>query len=283
MAHTRNLHSPIALPDGITDAGRKVKAFVRWEKRLAELRRSVSLLAVISGVSAVLLCIAHRYFVEMTADSTVAPMIGNAFRIMIRTALLSLLVSTGIIVAENLVAKRLAAFDDLRTVGPLLEILDVSVGTTRRRTIIALTRLLSWIGLADVDLLTGAQREQLYGLLLAYYRKGARDAGVSAHAYEQFILAILQAIERIGDKRALRALLLLTGSPKTEVSPYVQEEARICLVGLRNRLAKEQVSQVHLRAAAAPEAAVATLLRPGHSGSDMPEALLRPGKPAEGL
>ena len=93
------------------------------------------------------------------------------------------------------------------------------------------------------------------------------------------MIAVLSALEQIGDTRALPHVQHLLDTPhSTPDAQRVHEAAQSCLVFLEERAAKERVGQSLLRAAHAPDTGAGVLLRPAQNTPESdPALLLRPG------
>src|SRR5262249_6260029 len=90
----------------------------------------------------------------------------------------------------------LAECDDTSVVGPLLESLYWTDEEARRVAKVALLRLLPRMTADDARQLTPGQREVLHATL-------RNDAGVSVASPIAFTLASLQALEQVGDEKAV--------------------------------------------------------------------------------
>lgn len=194
------------------------------------------------------------------------------------------------------VARLLARFDDKRAVGPLAEALDMDNQSLRQEAERALIRLLPQLQASDAGLLNDDQRACLYRAL--------------AGRKTELTLAILKALEQIGDGKALPVVERLRDSARSTISlrkalqppvwnerpggwrapplfgrlrakaenaARILETAEACLPSLRERAAQEQAAQTLLRPATAPGSPAEILLRPaqGVSATD-PNLLLRP-------
>jgi hypothetical protein len=164
-------------------------------------------------------------------------------------------------------AQRLARHDDPHTVAWLVSFLTWSDREVRAASIQALTRLLPRLRATDAHLLEGEWRQRLYETLNGDYARREPD----------FVIAVLKALEQIGDAAALPYVHhLAQGSPRSASRQRVQEAARDCLPFLQTRIEQQHSRQTLLRAAS-PNAAPETLLRPAAATSAAdPDELLRP-------
>ncbi len=165
----------------------------------------------------------------------------------------------------------LAGADDLRVVGPLLEIASIEDGHANTMAAHLLTRLLPRLKASDTSLLTESQHAAL-GRTLTRNVKNA-----------DFLIAALAALEQVGDGRALPVVESLASGRVVTADPFrVRGAAQDCLPYLQTRYAQQQASQTLLRASALSEAPTDTLLRPAQGVADTePAELLRPGTPVE--
>ena len=95
------------------------------------------------------------------------------------------------------------------------------------------------------------------------------------------MVALLEALEKFGDARALPAVQkLATAFVLLPNGKRVQAAARACLPRLRERIQAQETSSTLLRASSAGESSGETLLRPAHGGNTTaPDELLRPARP----
>ncbi len=147
--------------------------------------------------------------------------------------------------SRNATARLLAKVEDRRIVGPLTEALDYGDAVTRDAARQCLLRLLPEFAPADAYKLESRHRRRLNRVL------GSED--------EPLILAVLQALPRIGDSSSIAAVQHLnrhTGSKK------IKRAAAECLPLLTRRIEELRIS--------------GTLLRPSSESDTAPEMLLRP-------
>lgn len=136
--------------------------------------------------------------------------------------------------------------DDIRACGIMAERLQYTASTLRPMVIDALKRHLPRIQPEHHDLFNAYQRECLYRALDSYDN--------------DFLLALLHAIEQIGNEQGIPALERLNRSGGH--SDDVYRAAERCLHVLQSRAEEAR--------------AVQTLLRPSQQESNSPETLLRP-------
>ena len=144
---------------------------------------------------------------------------------------------------------------DVRAVGPLLDALDISppARTTAIRGL--LTTLLPRMQSEDVWLLSERQRRKLYAALMLGDAAGDLP----------YLLAILQALQHVGDVETLRRLnYLIQLGAVTDAQRRLLYAAQNCANALENRLQHTQT--------------YATLLRPAASAAPTDE-LLHPAYP----
>lgn len=136
-----------------------------------------------------------------------------------------------------------------RTLGKLLEIMDLNSVETNWVITDQLIELLNECKASDYDLLTPAQR-------LLLYKRMERNA-VTALGDRKFALAALKATEQIGDSAALPGVKKIAAHGKTE---ELQQLAEMLLPFLQD-LDREQSTRQTLLRAAHSEAEAQTLLR----------------------
>jgi hypothetical protein len=166
-------------------------------------------------------------------------------------------------------ARMLARFDDVRAMGALIEALDWPEEQVRVAARLALLRLLPRLRASDATLLRPGQRASLYRYLKMR----------NAHRDVDFLLAILKALEQVGDASALPPVQRLAeGAGHTYNQRRVRRAARECLPYLEARAEQQRASQTLLRASSAVATTPQMLLRPATGGNNAePQQLLRPG------
>lgn len=164
-------------------------------------------------------------------------------------------------------ASELAKYDDVRTVGLYVDLLDVQDRGLRTVARDTLARLLPQIQAGNANLLSDSQRQTLAQALL----KGRN---------EPLSKAILQAFTQIGDTRVLpQVQRVADGKGDGSWSVDVRVAARDCLFALQLRQEQEQAAQTLLRASASAETPQ-ELLRASQSVPDTaPQELLRSSGP----
>ncbi len=167
--------------------------------------------------------------------------------------------------------RTLAAIDDVRAVGPLLEALEwrdlASFTGVQSLAAQSLSRLLPRLRQEDADLLDDRQRACLYRLLRHH----------PSDDQTELILALLSAVAKVGDTRAVAHLERMTldvrgGPPRQRVRRSAQE----ALALLRERLGS--APRTLLRASSSTPAN--EYLRPVNTASPStdPSQLLRPSQ-----
>jgi hypothetical protein len=171
-------------------------------------------------------------------------------------------------------ARLLAGLDDVQAVGRLAEALEWPDPQMRRVAIRALTPLLPRLQASDSARLSPRQRAALYRML--------KMSNARAHA--EFLIALLKALEQIGDGTAVPYVESLAESrPLSARQAAIQEAAQECLPYLKELARQDGYSQTLLRASAAAEPAAEGLLRPAYGSPDTePATLLRAGTAQEG-
>ncbi|HZO87572.1 MAG TPA: hypothetical protein VFB38_04475 [Chthonomonadaceae bacterium] len=165
------------------------------------------------------------------------------------------------------IARRLARLDDVQGIGRLAAALEWPDGEIRAIVMHALTRLLPRLKASDAALLSAEQRACLYRMLKMSYARAQAD----------FILAVLKALEQVGDAAAVPYVARLANSvPHSARQRRVREAAIECLPYLQDRAQQSQMRQTLLRASNVSGTAPEVLLRPaaGKAG-DVPEQMLR--------
>ncbi len=133
----------------------------------------------------------------------------------------------------------IANIEDIRAVGTLAEAMDIPDTGIRSQAQAALTRLLPHLKAEDAPLLNERQRNNLNQRLKIEYALTTPD----------FMVATLEALERIGDAGALSAVQELAASTVTSTNGRrVQVAAKKCLPALRLRIRSQETSNTLLRA-----------------------------------
>jgi hypothetical protein len=151
--------------------------------------------------------------------------------------------------AQKRVTKELAEFEDIRSVGPLAEALEYQDRALKAIAEDKLKRLLPRLQASDAGLLDEEQRKCLYRALRG------RDTNL--------ILAVLKALEQIGDEQAVPFVQkLANGEGLAARYSGIREAAQECLPALQQRAERERSRQTLLRAASASDTPSDMLLRP---------------------
>ncbi len=177
-------------------------------------------------------------------------------------------------------ARRLAEAQDVAALPNLIGAYHIDTPAVRRLVVDGLIDLLPRVRASDRGLLSEAHQARLLGILrrrvenplykdvLGVFRP-ARGKPVTLR------VAILQALEQVGDAAALPVVQALADGPaRTQGEKAIREAALQCLPALQQRAEEERAHGRLLRPAAAPEAE--TLLRAaGGAPGGEAEVLLR--------
>lgn len=190
---------------------------------------------------------------------------------------------------------------DTRLVGILLDTHPLAPAN-HRQYIRLLTRLLPQMKASEAKQLTAKQRKELYKALplsegWEEYFTNARpkrqtffsrllsrpDVDVVNDEYVDLIVALLGALEQIGDRAALPIVEQLAALPvSTPEGRRVQKAAQECLPALQLLVEERRTEEELLRPAEAEEARANELLRASRSGTDTePTELLRAGESSQ--
>jgi hypothetical protein len=163
-------------------------------------------------------------------------------------------------------ARKLAQHDDVRGIGPLAEALEWPDSDLQAVAVKALTRLLPRLQATDGTLLNAHQRGCLY-----------RHLNFHTRSQPEFQLAILKALEQVGDAAAIPHVRKLAKRVALgRLQQQVRRAAQDCLPFLETRAEQRRVSQTLLRASSAAGTTPDMLLRPADSShAAAPEQLLR--------
>lgn len=170
---------------------------------------------------------------------------------------------------------KLSGIDDLRAIGPLLDTLALQDRRTERSVRPALIRMLPRLRQSDSELLTERQKLALYksltnnkaelGRIRLENSRGFVLGAVWSSPARDYVLAALDAVEQIGDGRALPFVLKLAdGRSAARRRPDIQQRAGDVVPVLQDRLSAEQQRD--------------RLLRPATLDADQPDSLLRPAE-----
>jgi ABC-type multidrug transport system fused ATPase/permease subunit len=165
-------------------------------------------------------------------------------------------------------ALKLAEFDDLRSVGPLLDILDSDSEQVKQVATESLKRLLPRLQASDSSLLNDDQLRMLGKVL------ESKDA--------EFVCAALKALEQVGDEKHLdKVQRLAEMHAKKPDKERIREAAQACLPYLTQRVENNLMAKTLLRASSGTDTGD-VLLRPvDHIPDHAPQELLRPVLPVE--
>jgi hypothetical protein len=168
--------------------------------------------------------------------------------------------------AQARLAERIARIDEPHAIGPLAEIQAWPDARMAREARAALIRLLPGVRPGDAEILNSSQRQALYQRLRLS----------DARTHPEFLMAILKALEQIGDTEAVPYVQALADSqPASLREQRVCQAAQDCLPYLLSCAQSNRDSQVLLRAAGDAEP-IERLLRPIRSnGEPPPDHLLR--------
>ncbi len=155
--------------------------------------------------------------------------------------------------------RKLAACDDVAGVGVLIETLEWPDRRAQEVAARALIRLLPRLRASDARLLTQPQRACLYRMLRMRY--AGRDGAL--------ILAILQALQQVGDEAAIPYVRRLASSAAfTPTQRKVKQAAEECQPYLKSSADLQRASQTLLRASAQENVAEDGLLRPAYARTE---------------
>lgn len=160
----------------------------------------------------------------------------------------------------------LSRFEDLTLVGPLL-VLYSGISESKQLIEPTLIRLLPRFQATDAALLKTWQRERLYRELDMC---SSRLIGNSVNV--ELMIAILKALEQIGDEKALKHVEPLVIKAK---NPRVREAAQACLPFLQERVHQQRLGNILLRPS---DTAIVSeeLVRPvAYNNDNEPAQLLR--------
>jgi hypothetical protein len=149
---------------------------------------------------------------------------------------------------------RITTLDDVRMVGPLLDVLESSQqmweydDPSRRAIKATLTRLLPRLQVSDIAWLTADQRAAISRLL--YY---STHRNYPWHFDDDLALACLKALEQVGGSQALPYVEELSRvEGRHETRQRIRQAALECLPFLRERDRAEQAAQTLMRASQIP-------------------------------
>jgi hypothetical protein len=168
-------------------------------------------------------------------------------------------------------AELVARDGDVRSIGALMDTLTLDDGASRNLAVDALIRLLPQLNQSDRHRLSPAQHGRLIGYLSQdvespLYKDLTGVFHPAAPRGVEFRVAILKALEQIGDSRSLPVVMRLAAMPaRTAAQREVQRAAIDCLPYLEVLAGREREAQ--------------RLLRPSCSSEDPGQSLLRSAAP----
>lgn len=167
--------------------------------------------------------------------------------------------------------KELADRAGIRAIGPLISYMQSGASVKNMRAMASmLTVLLPQLKASDANLISVSQRRFLYRNL----GFASQHNGFWAWSIE-FPLAILKALEQIGDEKAIPVVEKLANrKARTERGKRIKQAARECLLHLRANVGNVAFTQTLLRASE-PEARADVLLRPAEESASPADELLR--------
>ena len=225
----------------------------------------------------------HQWFVRLSTLATTLLIICNsahlfAIKIAVYFAVPIIFIYVAAIICAGKARRRLGKtaqkmtqLDDPRAIGPLLAALYLNdpdvVGPAEN----ALLRLLPRLQASDAKSITEAQRECLYQRLTID----------DARSKSEFLIAALQAVEQIGDAKAVPYVEALAASTYRSMGARRVREAAIhCLPFLKARAEQKEWSDNLLRASSGQDTPSDALLLPVTDGSPTdPQHLLRSSGP----
>lgn len=166
-------------------------------------------------------------------------------------------------------AQRMSRVTDVRFIGRLADLLEWPDPEVQAAAVGALTRLLPAVKASDTVFHSAGQRAALYGQLVP----------AKAGRHSEFLIAILRALEQVGDAAAVPHVLhLANAQPVSARERRVCDAASECLPYLQERARLSDSSNMLLRASSAAWTGADTLVRAADAtpASD-PGELLRAG------
>ena len=163
------------------------------------------------------------------------------------------------------VVQRLSEAWDPRAVGVLAVVAQERDAALKHQARQALTNLLPRVKASDAAYIDAEGMSALVALL-----EEVDD--------DPLVLALLQALEQVGDESAIPGVLALHDSP--HVHPKIRQAAAECLPALENRahLARESATLLRASSGLNPAEAAALLLRPASGTTASTDNLLRPAE-----
>lgn len=169
--------------------------------------------------------------------------------------------------AYNRAAKSLNNLADVQHIGPLLDAFTLHPSSNYEYLRPLLLHLLPQVQASHASLFTLSRRRKLYALL------AGTTTRLSKYYSKELSLAILKALEQVGDKEAYFPVQrVVTGNKDVEVRAAAEE----CLLFLRQRMEQQNATDTLLRPSNPANAAPDTLLRASVARQEtQPELLLR--------
>ena len=170
-------------------------------------------------------------------------------------------------------AEELTRIGGVQAVGALIDLVFAPKLPNHRTPLYAaLAELLPQMKASDARLLTNGHQRALHRAL-----KSGFNPNVNPAVYLRFRLAILKALEQVGDAAAIPVVShLANGKARTASQKVLKAAAQDCLPLLRVNFGGVEATKTLLRASAPENAAPGTLLRPVEFTPDPnPKALLR--------
>jgi hypothetical protein len=174
-------------------------------------------------------------------------------------------------------AEEMTRIGGVQAVGPLLELLGSPKGPRQLKPLfVALIQLLPRMKASDSGLLTAGQRKLLYTLL-----KGGLNVYAKPDLLLQYRLAVLKALEQIGDADAIPIVEhLATAKARTTDQKALKAAAIECLPSLLMNCSDVEDTKTLLRASSPETAAPEMLLRAVEFTPDShPKQLLQAADP----
>ena len=174
-------------------------------------------------------------------------------------------------------ADELTRIGGVQAVGTLIELLNTPKAPQRVLPLYtALTQLLPQMKASDAPMLSAAHRRMLYLTIQSSF-----SFLMSPAIYQDFRLAVLKALEQIGDADAVPIVQhLANGQSRTAPQIVLKTAANECLLLLRAHLGSVEANTTLLRASSLAQTNAALLLRPTEFAPDAnPVTLLRASEP----
>jgi hypothetical protein len=169
----------------------------------------------------------------------------------------------------QLATRSLAKLNDVRVVGPLLELISSRMidFNTRYSLATALMNLMPRLQVGDRELLTDRQLDGLYNCLRRSHLEKETD----------LVITCLDAIGKVGGSSALPHLERLVNAPgDSENIRRIRQKAQGSQEALAARIEQERQGMSLLRPAGSPDNPAETLLRPAQGAAPAdPQVLLR--------